>query len=348
MKHSSRFLDALEGRRPDRVPFIPAIYEHKGWFVGKTPSRVCGDPDLMTKAMQAEFEEVRSDALTVGIDVYNVEAEAVGSTVTYFGDDDIAIPAIGSEGAVLKEEMPVSSLKIPNPKSDGRMPVNLEVARRIVRELGEVVPVRGAISGPFSLGANLAGAENFFLMTLSNPERVHEILKFAVRVAVTYAQAFVEAGCGVIIFDSQSSSDLLSPKMYKEFVLGPTRELIASVQRLGVRHVPLIVGGNTTPILDLYIDTGANNILCDATADGAAFLAACSKRKTAFRRNIDSTDFLTTSPEAVYGKARQFLDEAGGYPGFILGTGVVPYGTPSDRLTAARRAAEEMKGIGKN
>ena len=26
---------------PGHVPFMPAIYGHKAWFIGETPSRVC-------------------------------------------------------------------------------------------------------------------------------------------------------------------------------------------------------------------------------------------------------------------------------------------------------------------
>ncbi|MEX2117892.1 MAG: uroporphyrinogen decarboxylase family protein, partial [Bacteroidota bacterium] len=212
-----RLLDALDCRDRGQVPFIPAIYEHKAWFVDETPSSVCRDAGLFTRAMLTEYEQVRPDALVIGIDVYNVEAEAIGSEVTYFNGDDTSIPAIGTQGAVLKEQAPVDSLKIPDPAKSGRMPLNLEVGRRVMKELGDLVPIRGAISGPFSLAANLVGAENLFLMTLTDPQRVHDLLNFAARAAQEFGKAYYEIGCGVIIFDSQSSPDLLSPAMYREF-----------------------------------------------------------------------------------------------------------------------------------
>jgi uroporphyrinogen decarboxylase len=342
---NKRFSDALECRRTDQIPFIPAIYEHKAWFVGETPSTVCRDADLLTKAVMAEYEQVRPDALVIGIDVYNVEAEAVGSEVTYFDGDDISIPAISTTDAVLKEQMPVGSLKIPDPSLDGRMPLNLEVCRRVMKELGGLVPVRGAISGPFSLAANLVGAENLFLMTLTDPQRVHEILDFAAVVAREFGKAILGTGCGVIIFDSQSSPDLLSPAMYREFVLGPTRKLIDNFHALGHEHVPLIIGGDTTPIINLYAETGANNVLCDAPADNGEFLAECSRRRIAYRRNIDSRDFLSASPDQLNRKALQYIEESKGYPGFILGTGVVPYGTPVDVLAAIRNTIEEHASV---
>lgn len=337
-KKVMRFLEALECRTPDRVPFVPAIYEHKGWFIGRTPSAIARDADLLTEAILAEYECVRADALVVGVDVYNVEAEAVGSKVTFF--DDTGIPAVAEAEAILKEDMPVKELSVPDPYKDARMPLFVESARRVAKKLGDVVPIRGAVSGPFSLAANLAGPLNLFTMTLSNPQRVHDILRFSVRVAYEYGRALIEAGCGVVVFDSQASPDLLSPAMYKEFVLGPTRELISRFRELGVHHVPLIIGGNTTGILGEYLETGANNILCDFPADASRFLAECSARKVAFRRNINSTEFLTTRPEEVRKEALRAISEADGYPGFILGTGVVPYGTPLDCLLAAREAVE--------
>lgn len=91
---------ALKCEPQDQVPFVPAIYEHKAWFVGETPSRVCRDVHLLTTALLAEYERVQPDALTIGIDVYNVEAEAVGCKVTYYEGQDTSVPAIGPEGAV--------------------------------------------------------------------------------------------------------------------------------------------------------------------------------------------------------------------------------------------------------
>jgi uroporphyrinogen decarboxylase len=345
MSAQMRLVDALNCKKPDRVPFVPAIYEHKAWFIGETPSNVCRDADLFTQAVLAEYEQVRSDGIVIGIDVYNVEAEAAGSRVKYFEAGDSSIPAVDNTGFVLGETDPVSLLKIPNPKTDGRMPVHLETARRVVKEIGRFVPVRGAISGPFSMAANVAGAENLFMQTLLDPQRVREVLHFAAQTAIEYAKAYVEAGCGVIIFDSQASPVLLSPDMYREFVLERTKEIISSVQKMGVRHVPLIIGGDTTPIVEAYVETGGNNILCDFSADNAAFLSACSEKKTAYRRNIDPRNFLKVSPDEVHRTAMQYLEEANGYPGFILGTGVVPYGTPTACLAAARSAAEEFGAL---
>lgn len=340
---NKRLEQALKCEQSDRVPFLPAIYEHKAWFVGETPSKVCRDANLFTTAMFAEYERVQPDALTVGMDVYNVEAEAVGSKVLYYGGQDTFVPALAPEGAVFRGSDDVAALNMPDPKKDGRMPLNLEVARNVVRVLGREVPIRGAVSGPFSLAAHLVGPEHLFMLTVTHPRLVKDLVGFSAEVIKRYGMAFINLGCGVVIFDSQASPELLSPQMYRELVLGPTQSIIKYFQQAGVSHVPLIIGGNTTKILESYLETGANNILCDAKADPKEFLEKCAKAKRAFRRNIDSSDFLEAKPEELRGRASAMLQESQGYTGFIAGTGVVPYGTPLANLLAIRDTVHEYR-----
>ena len=334
---------ALNCEPQDQVPFLPAIYEHKGWFIGKTPSAVARDAQLLTRALEAEYQQVQPDALIVGVDVYNVEAEAIGCTVTFYEGEDTSVPAIGSNGAVFQGTEDVGSLKMPNPQVDGRMPLCLEAARNIVRSLGKEIPIRGAVSGPFSLAAHLVGPGRFFLLTMTQPGLVKELLKFASEVIEEYGKAFIEIGCGVIVFDSHASPDLLPPEMYRELVLSPTQAIINYFHGLGLQHVPLIIGGNTTSLLDAYLETGANNILCDFKADAKRFVERCSKARRAFRRNIDSSDFLQGGPDEVHRRAIRCLEESAGFPGFILGSAVLPYGTPLSHLTAMREAIQEFK-----
>ncbi len=339
---NNRLQMAMECSTEDHVPFVPAVYEHKAWFVNETPSNVSRDVGLFTKAVLAEFETIRPDAITIGIDVYNVEAEALGCKVIYYDGDDTSVPAIGADGAAFTEQDDFASIGVPDPQKDGRMPINLEVAKNVVKILSAEVPIRGALSGPFSMAANLVGPAELFMLTVTNPTFVNNLLLFASNVVKRFGDAYIKAGCGVIIFDSQASPDLLSPKMYREFVLQPTKSIIDHFHKMGVKNVPLIIGGNTTKILDAYLESGANNILCDSTADVNSFVSECSKVKRAFRKNIDSSDFLVTCAEDIHKRALAALEESRNFPGYILGTSVVPYGTPLENLIAVRDAVHEF------
>jgi len=321
-----------------RVPFLPAIYEHKGYLIGETPSAIGRDAELLTRALLKEYEVIQPDALTVGVDVYNLEAESVGCEVTYYLGDDTSIPGIKPSAHALALQTDYSSAPLPNPLKDGRMPVNLTAARNIKKEFGDSLWIRGALSGPFSLGVSLVGAETLFIGCLDNPEATKALLQYAVKIIQIFGDAYLDAGVELILFDSQASPELLSPDMYEEFVLPVTREIISYFKKKGVNHIPLVIGGNTTPILDSLVVTGANNLLSDFTSDFDEWKDACREGKRAVRRNISPHLVEKGKPDELYQVARDEIERGKDLPGFILGTAVVPYGSPTENLKALRQA----------
>ena len=154
----------LRCESPRPVPlFLPAIYEHKAWFIGSTPSAISRDPELLTRAVLAEFEAISADGLVIGVDVYNLEAEAAGCKVSFYEGADTSIPGIKPGNHIVHVGDDLTKAKVPNPLHDGRMPVNIEAARRVRQAVGPDIWLRGAISGPFSLAISLVGAEELFL-----------------------------------------------------------------------------------------------------------------------------------------------------------------------------------------
>jgi len=324
---------------PRAVPlFLPAIYEHKAWFIGSTPSAIARDGGLLARAVLAEYEAIGPDALAVGVDVYNLEAEAVGCKVTFYEGDDTSIPGISPGNHLFHVGDDLSSAPIPNPLKDGRMPVNLEAVRQVRRALGDRVWLRGSISGPFSLAISLVGAEALFLACYDQADWVRSVLDYAGRIIRSFAKGYIDAGAELIVFDSQASPDLLSPAMYEEFVLPVTRDLVQWAATQGVRDMPLIIGGNTTSIAPLLAQTGANNLLCDFTADFDEWAAVCREHGRAFRRNISPRLIQSATPDEIYAVAAEELRRGRDLPGFIMGTGVIAFGTPVENVLAIKRA----------
>lgn len=324
---------------PRQVPlFLPAIYEHKAWFIGSTPSAISRDADLLTRALIAEFEAIGPDALAVGVDVYNLEAEAVGCKVTYYEGSDTSIPGIKPGNHIVHVGDDLSAARVPHPLRDGRMPVNIEAARRLRKELGDNYWIRGAISGPFSLAISLVGAETLFLACLDQPDWVRSLLDYSGRIIKEFSRAYIDAGAELIMFDSQASPELLSPQMYEEFVLPITVELAAWAATQGVRDLPLIIGGNTNPIAELLARTGCNNLLCDFTCDFDEWAAVARGANRSLRRNISPRLIETASPDAIHTTAAREVARGRDLPGFIMGTAVIPFGTPTANVLAVKRA----------
>src|SRR5690554_3774915 len=94
MMTARQLLESKRAGEPVPRPlFCPAIYEHKARLIGRSVSEVARDSNLLAEAVLAEYETYRPDMLTVGMDIYNIEAEAIGSRVVY-SDQKEAVPAI--------------------------------------------------------------------------------------------------------------------------------------------------------------------------------------------------------------------------------------------------------------
>lgn len=338
MTPRERIETLLAGGPVDRVPFCPAVYEHKAALVGTTPSLLSRDADLFELALVLEYELYRPDMLTVGCDVYNVEAEAAGCRVCFPESNDV--PSISDR--IVRPGGDLSQLRIPDPERDGRMPVCLEVGRRVQARFGREVIVRGALSAPFSLACELAGAEPVLLAMMDDPGWVSELLAFAVEVVKAYGLAFARRGLGVILFDSHASPPLVSPAIYGTIILPAAAAAVRYFRHdLALPLVPYIIGGNTGSLLDLILETGTNNVLCDFRADLAAFVRRLEGKPVVVRANLDPRLLLAAPIETVKARSREVLAVGRLHPRFILGTGILPYDTPRDRVLAVRDVLEQ-------
>jgi uroporphyrinogen decarboxylase len=322
----------------DRVPFVPAVYEHKARLVGRRPSEVCRSLDLLLEALERELEVYGPDALTVGLDVYNVEAEAAGCGVRYF-DDSPDVPAVTAP--VVSGPGDLARLGRPDPGRDGRMPLMIEAAARLNRAVGAEVAVRGALSGPFSLACALAGTEDVLVATVEDPRFVRALLEFAARVAADFGAAFLEQGVEPVLFDSKASPAAASPRVFREFVLPVYRDLLVPALRAaGARTVPLVIGGDTTPILEDLIATGAGQLLCDAGSDLGLFARRCREGKRALRVSVDARLVHRGSPDEIRRVAGRLLEATAGQPGLLFGCGVVAYDCDPRNVLALREARD--------
>jgi uroporphyrinogen decarboxylase len=324
----------------DKVPFVPAVYEHKARLIGRSPSEVCRSLDLLLEALEKENEVYGPDALTVGVDVYNVEAEAIGCEVRYFGGSPdvpaVAAPLIEGPGGLAR-------LRLPDPGRDGRMPLFVGAAARLERSMGRDIVVRGALTGPFSLACALAGTEDVLVATVEDRSFVRELLSFSARVAVDFGTAFLEKGVEPVLFDSKASPAAASPRVFREFVLPAYRDIVVpGLRAAGARMLPLIIGGDTTPILEDLLQTGAGQLLCDAGADLALFAKRCGEERRALRASVDARLVHTGRPEDIGDEARRILGMIAGRPGMLFGCGVVAYDCDPRNVLALREARDEF------
>jgi len=321
----------------DRTPFCPAVYEHKAALVGAKPSEMCRDADLFERAIIREVEVYEPDMLVVGCDVYNVEAEAAGCEVYYPDSNDV--PAVG--GRVIRVGEDISRLRLPDPLRSGRMPLHLEVGRRIQARFGGDMIVRGALSAPFSIACELVGPEQILMALLDQPEWVGELLAFCAEIAKSYGRVFVERGLGVILFDSHASPPMTYPELYRKTILGPTARVVGHFRKeLGLSLVPYIMGGDTAAILEEILETGTNNVLCDYKADLSFFVDRLKKKPVLLRANLDPLFLMARPEKEIRDKVGEVLVSGRRHLRFLMGTGILPYDIAPEKVIAVREALE--------
>lgn len=338
MNSKERVQLALSGERTDRPIFCPAIYEHKAKLLGKSPSDVSRDAGLLEQAVLAEYETYGPDMLTVGIDIYNIEAEALGSSVLF----PEAIDAVAViDKRILDSPDELDRLANVEPEISGRMPVVLQAAGAVNKKVGEQIYVRGAISGPFSIAAALLGIEQLLLAVVLEPSKVKKLMAVCTDAAISYGKAFVERGLEVCIFDSQTAPPLISPQIYSELVLPDVQRLIKNLKEAGAKLVAYIVGGDTASNIENLLATGADILLCDFNSNVNKFLESIKGKKILLRRNIDPALIEFGPDEELKEQIRCVRKLDRGNPGIIIGTGVISYNTNVERVLIVKKLCLE-------
>ena len=312
-----------------KIPFSPSIYEHAARWVGRSPWDVSRDPDLLFEGHRLAYLEYGHSPIVVGIDIYNLEAEAYGAVVAHPEAD--GIPAIHEPLYPTLEQ----ALGRPayDPARDGRIDMVIETGQRLARELPEA-DVRIPVAGPFSIAINLRGITPVCEDLGLQPDRVATWLMELAENQAGLCQAVVDAGLDVAFFESAAAPPMLSPRQFHEVEL-PALERIIAVAEEKVGHpVPCIMGGDTVEILDDLLSTGTGFLVCNVETDQQTFIvrAGASHPEVKIRVNMDPGIVAGESREAIGREIDRILEIASGHPNCLMGTGCLPLETPPENV----------------
>lgn len=326
----------------DRVPVGPFTGFYAARIAGTTIGRYVTDGRVIAESQVKLWEQLGHDVVITAADTYYM-AEAFGVPVDHHEN---ALPT--ARGPVLEDLAGARKLKVPDPHRDGRMPVYIEAARQLSRQLGDRVAVRGTGTGPLSLAAYLFGQQDLLIklaemghgMASATDERdFATLMDVASDTVIAFLQAQTEAGQQLAYLgDSLASCDMISPEMYRRFVFPYHRRIFAAIgdhcRRYGA-HAMLHICGDDTAILEDLAATGADAYEVDSKID-----LRVAKRRIGDRLcligNLNPTGVLLHgTAEQVRREAEKCISEGADGGGFILGTGCfVAWDTPLENLQA--------------
>jgi MtaA/CmuA family methyltransferase len=317
MNSIERIDATIHFRAPDRVPVDLHNFQPAAYATGLPLSEVFSDGALLAEAMLVAWREFGHDMILLENGTA-CNAQACGATVTYM---DYSAPV--SHTALIKELKDVFTLEVPDPYKTFPMCEILKATRILAKETaGRVWICARADQGPMDLASQLRGLDDFMLDIAEDeePDLVHALLDYCRRVGTRYAMALIESGGhSTSIGEPVAGPDMLSPKHYRQYPWRHEKQMVEELKANGIilhNHIC----GNTLPIADDFIATGAQILEIDHKSD-ARILKEKARGKTTLLGNINTGLLHSGTPAQVDEACREAIEIMAPDYGFILGPG---------------------------
>ncbi len=321
-----------------KIPFTPSIYEHAARLIGRSPWDVSRDRDLLFSGHRAAYLRYHHDPIVVGIDIYNLEAEAYGAVICEPHGN--GIPAITVPYCTTLEQ----ALDLPpfDPLDDGRIAMAIDAGRQLQDEFPDA-DVRIPVAGPFSIAFNLRGINDLCLDAVLRPDDTARMLMRLAENQHVLCQAIVDSGLDVAFFESAAAPPILSPSQFHELEMPALGRALAIAESAVGHPVPCIVGGDTYPVLHDILSTGTTYIICNVETDQKTLVQQVRQQspKVKVRVNMNPSVVVGHSHSAICQEIDRILDLTAGCENCLMGTGALPYETLPENIDLIKRYLED-------
>lgn len=331
-------MDAFSrGEEIDRVICVPDMGVTMIHFLGIKASDYYHSAELMAELEIALFKRLRHDSLSISTSLRGM-AEAMGSKVA-FPDYNISYllePAVKSVDEI-------ESLKVVNPLKDGKLPILLKALKLTRDALIKHVDVGAAMSGPFSVAASVVGTENLLKWMVRHPEKVHTLMSIVAESNNKYIEEVAKLGLSVSFADPMSSTNILNPKLFREFSLPYLKINIDKIKETTGNSPGIHICGKSKKLWEDVANAGVSNFSIDNIED----LEEAKKimgDKVIITGNVPPVDavYLGTR-EDINKSVKECIRKGHDSPkGYILSTGCqIPMNTPIEKIEMFMEAGKK-------
>ncbi|MBP1718431.1 MAG: Uroporphyrinogen decarboxylase [Deltaproteobacteria bacterium] len=309
---------AFELKPTPRIPVT--IIGGGAWAVhraGKTFAQVKNDAGQIADAFIQYCRQCRHDLLWMGSNFINYPIHFLGCGLK---DDSSDYPAL--EGSVIKSLEEVESLSIEKVLKHPTMQAIIQAHHQVADAIGKetlMIPTNWA---PFTFAARILGVENTMMATISEPDRLIRLIRFATDLIWALVEQVLvhEDIPGVNFSDPVASGDLISPPTFRQFAAPALTDLVARTRARG-KYAMIHICGNTGKILEDVLRIAPHCFSLESKVP----LQTAKKvlgGKVCVAGNVSPTgSFLTGKPGDVLAEARACLETWGNDPGYILTVG---------------------------
>lgn len=319
MNTRDRFFNTIQRKPVDHVPV--ALIGTNRFFAGASGIRLSEllfQPDLMIEAQSKVLQALPEVSFIPGCwPDYGVSILSAFGCKIFWVED--GMPQV--RGEIIKNPQDIAALPIPNPQTDGLMPLYLYTLRKFAERKEELQDhLRFVWSfGPGELAGYLCGISPLFLSLVESPGFAKGVLEKATKTIISWINAQLEINPlarGLLLTDDISG--MVSRTHYEEYLLPYHKQIRAAFPELAIVFHN---DAKSDHILASLTETGFEVFNFGKTTD----IIKCRDTISAqmcLMGNLDPLELMVTgSPEEVYEGAKECLRLFPKDQGYILSAG---------------------------
>lgn len=340
MTQKELLFSALRHETTPRAPWVPFAGVHAGKLIGADAQQVLTDEETLLKALLEVNRLYKPDGQPVIFDL-QLEAEILGCELAWAADGP---PSVASHP--LADTMTVPCLcTLPKPEQ-GRLPLVLNVMRKMKELVGETTALYGLICGPFTLASHLRG-NDLFMDMYDDEDYVHDLLNYCTQCGKAMSDMFLETGMDVIAVVDPLVSQI-SSSHFEEFLAEPYTELFAHIRNKNA-FSSFFVCGDATRNIEVMCKTAPDSISVDENVDILAAKNITDRYNIAIGGNIPLTSIMLHGTQQDNMKyVVDLLAQLPEYRNFIVAPGCdMPYATPVENTIGVAQAVLETEAVSK-
>ncbi|MCF7832837.1 MAG: uroporphyrinogen decarboxylase family protein [Candidatus Marinimicrobia bacterium] len=310
--------NTLADKPTNRLPWVPFAGIHAGKLCGYNATEVLKSADKLYESLMKVHEVYLPDGQPVVFDL-QLEAEILGCDLMWADDSPPSVITHPlADNFTIPTQMPT--------ENDGRIPIVLDVMRRMKASVGGSTALYGLITGPLTLAAHLRGSD-LFMDTYLEEEKVRDLINYCSEVAKKMTDMYIEAGMDVIAVVDPVVSQI-SPDMFTQYLHAPLSDLFAYIKGKNT-YSSLFVCGDATKNMDVMCHTQPDIISIDENIDMVAAKKITDAHHIVIGGNIPLTTVMLLGNQQDNVKFIVDFIESVDHKHLIISPGCdMPYDTP--------------------
>lgn len=344
MSPKERIKSLLNGQPIDHIPFYPFILGFCARNVGYHIA------DMYQDAEKSYYSQLWTQQ-QFGFDWGPTYGYASYGTWEFGGL--VKMPQGSKEQAPSHEKCPVTTeddvyaLALPDVKTAGCLPIAMEFSK--FQELNGT-QITLTMGGAFTIAGNICPVETLCRWMLKRPKLVHHLLQLAADHTIDainyWAETFGGENVILQLWEPLSTSDIISPRHFREFVF-PYLELVSQkTLQTGVKHIFYHICGEQSLNLPYWAelsmgDPGICSVGSQVEIEEAIRILG---DKAIIAGNVEPSLIYTASPQEIFELSRKAIQAGKNAPrGFMLMSGCeTPPDAPPHNVYRMRLAIDDF------